>query len=292
MVVKTTDSLARSKFTAHHLQQFISKVLWYVTLTALGFIFSLPFFWMVSSSLKIEADVWLYPPKWIPNPVLWENYPKALTLMNFPRLLANTLFLVTVGTFGVVLSSSWIAYGFARFRFRGRDAVFVILLSTMMLPGQVTMVPLYILYKQLGWLNTYLPLLVPAYFGGAFYIFLLRQFMATIPTELDDAAKIDGCGYIGIWWRIILPLIKPALATVTVFSVIYGWNDFLWPLIILNDSELFNLSLGLATFRGLYSTQWNYLMAASVVVLTPCLILYFVAQRFIVEGITLTGLKG
>ena len=154
------------------------------------------------------------------------------------------------------------------------------------------MVSFYILYKELGWLNTYLLLLVPAFFGGVFYIFLLRQFMATIPTELDDAAKIDGCGYIGIWWRILLPLIKPALATVTVFSVIYGWNDFLWPLIVLNDSELFNLSLGLATFRGLYSTQWSYLMAASVVVLMPCLILYFIAQRFIVEGITLTGLKG
>jgi ABC-type glycerol-3-phosphate transport system permease component len=144
----------------------------------------------------------------------------------------------------------------------------------------------------LKWLNTYLPLLVPAFFGHAFYIFLLRQFFLTIPTELDDAAKIDGCGYIGIWWRILLPLAKPALATVTVFSIIAGWNDFLWPLIILNDAELFNLQLGLASFRGIYNVRWGYLMAASVVVLLPTLVMYFLMQRFIVEGITLTGLKG
>ncbi|MCL5996114.1 MAG: carbohydrate ABC transporter permease [Chloroflexi bacterium] len=273
-------------------QKTIGKITWYVVLTVLGMVFSLPFFWMLSSSLKVEADIWIYPPAWIPNPIVWENYPNGLELMHFPRLLANTLFLVVVGTFGILLSSTWVVYGFTRFRFRGRDSLFVLLLSTMMLPAQVTMVPLFIMYKNLSWLNTYLPLLVPAFFGSAFYIFLLRQFFATIPTELDDAAKIDGCGYISIWWRIMLPLAKPALATVTVFSVIAGWNDFLWPLIVLNDGDKYNLALGLATFRGLYNTQWGYLMAASVVVLMPCLLLYFFAQRFIVEGITLTGLKG
>jgi ABC-type glycerol-3-phosphate transport system permease component len=290
-----TTTVRSSKVVAprvYRVRRTIGKVLWYVALTFLGILFALPFFWMLSSSLKVEADIWVYPPKWIPDPVVWENYPKALDLMNFPRLLFNTLFLVTVGTFGVVLSSTWVVYGFSRFRFKGRDALFVVLISTLMLPSQVTLVPLYILYKELGWLNTYLPLLVPAYFGSAFYIFLLRQFFLTIPTELDDAAKIDGCGYIGIWWRILLPLCKPALVTVIVFSVIFGWNDFLWPLIVLNDAQLFNLSLGLATFRGVYTTQWGFLMAASVVVLLPCLVLYFVAQRFIVEGIALTGLKG
>ncbi len=273
-------------------QHVLGRVLWYLVLAGFGVIFSLPFFWMLSSSLKVEADIWVYPPAWIPNPAMWENYPKALEMMNFPRLLANTLFLVTVGTFGILLSSTWIVYGFTRFRFRGRDAMFILLISTMMLPAQVTMVPLFILYQKANWLNTYLPLLVPAFFGGAFYIFLLRQFFLTIPTELDDAAKIDGCGYIGIWWRIMLPLAKPAIATVTVFSVIFGWNDFLWPLIILNDGAKYNLALGLATFVGLYNTQWGYLMAASVTVLVPCLVLYFFAQRFIVEGIALTGLKG
>jgi ABC-type glycerol-3-phosphate transport system permease component len=276
----------------YRVRKLLGKTIWYVVLTGFGVIFSLPFFWMLSSSLKVESDIWVYPPTWIPNPILWQNYPEGLALMNFPRLLGNTLFLVVVGTFGILLSSTWVVYGFTRFRFRGRDSIFMLLLATMMLPAQVTMVPLFIMYKNMGWLNTYLPLLVPAFFGGAFYIFLLRQFFLTIPTELDDAAKIDGCGYIGIWWRIMLPLAKPALATVTVFSVIAGWNDFLWPLIILNDGDKYNLALGLATFKGLYTTQWNYLMAASVVVLLPCLLLYFFAQRFIVEGITMTGLKG
>ena len=276
----------------YRIRRALGKVSWYVVLTFLSIAFSLPFFWMLSSSLKLEADIWLYPPKWLPDPILWENYPKALEMMHFPRLLFNTLFLVCVGTFGIMLSSTWVVYGFTRFRFKGRDTVFLILLATMMLPGQVTMVPLYIMYKELGWLNTYLPLLVPAFFGSAFFIFLLRQFFGTIPVELDDAAKIDGCGYIGIWWRILLPLCKPALVTVFVFSVLNGWNDFLWPLIILNDGEKFNLALGLATFRGLYQTQWGYLMAASIVVLLPMLILYFGAQRLIVEGIALTGIKG
>ena len=162
----------------------------------------------------------------------------------------------------------------------------------MMIPGQVTMIPTFILFRELNWLNTYKPLLVPALFGSPFYIFLLRQFFMTIPTELDDAAKIDGCSYVGIWWRILLPLTKPALATVTVFSVIYGWNDFLWPLIVLNDETKFNLSLGLSTFRGVYQVKWSYLMAASVVTLLPCIALYFFAQRYIIEGVTLTGLKG
>jgi ABC-type glycerol-3-phosphate transport system permease component len=285
-------SVIRYSHARYRLRKIFGKVLWYVVLTSFGVIFTLPFFWMLSSSLKVESDIWVYPPMWIPNPILWQNYPEGLALMNFARLLGNTLFLVIVGTFGILLSSTWVVYGFTRFHFRGRDGTFMLLLATMMLPAQVTMVPLFIMYKNLGWLNTYLPLLVPAFFGGAFYIFLLRQFFATIPTELDDAAKIDGCGYIGIWWRIMLPLAKPALATVTVFSVIAGWNDFLWPLIILNDGDKYNLALGLATFRGLYTTQWNYLMAASVVVLLPCLLLYFFAQRFIVEGITTTGLKG
>jgi ABC-type glycerol-3-phosphate transport system permease component len=293
MATTTATTVRASRAPSiYRVRRTLGKVSWYIVLTLLGIVFSLPFFWMLSSSLKVEADIWLYPPKWIPDPALWENYPKALELMKFPRLLFNTLFLVIVGTFGVMLSSTWVVYGFTRFRFKGRDALFIVLLSTMMLPSQVTMVPLYIMYKELDWLNTYLPLLVPAFFGSAFYIFLLRQFFATIPTELDDAAKIDGCGYIGIWWRILLPLCKPALVTVFVFSFMHGWNDFLWPLIILNDAELFNLSLGLATFRGLYSTQWGYLMAASVVVLLPALALYFFAQRLIVEGIALTGIKG
>lgn len=282
----------RTAGISYRLRKTFGQVLWYTALTGLGIVFSLPFFWMLSSSLKIEARIWIYPPQWMPNPVLWSNYPEALELMDFGRALGNTVFLTGVGTLAIVLSSSWIVYGFARFRFPGKGVIFMVLLSTMMLPAQVTMIPRFIMFKELGWLNTYLPLLVPAAFGDAFYIFLLRQFFMTIPSELDDAAKIDGCSYIGIWWRIMLPLSKPALATVTVFSVIRGWNDFLWPLIVLNDEEKFNLALSLATFRGLYQVRWGHLMAASLVTLLPMIVLYFFAQRYVVEGITLTGLKG
>lgn len=286
------DSVALQTLDGLRARRIASATICYILLTGLGILFSLPFVWMLSSSLKTEADIWLYPPQWIPNPVLWSNYPEALRLMQFPRLLYNTLYVTLISMTGVLFSCSWVVYGFARFRFPGRDILFLLLLSTMMLPAQVTMIPVFIMFREFGWLNTFRPLIVPSYFGNAFFIFLLRQFYMTIPTELDDAAKIDGCNYIGIWWRIILPLCKPALATVSIFSFIGHWNDFLWPLIILNDQSKFTLTLGLATFRGLYHTQWDYLMAASVVILFPCVAIYFLAQRYFIEGITLTGLHG
>ncbi len=269
-----------------------ADALTYLALTGLSVLFALPFLWMLSASLKIEADIWNYPPEWIPNPVRAANYPEALSLMNFPRLLYNTVFITALSMVGTLLSCTWIVYGFARFRFPGRDFFFMLLLATMMLPAQVTMIPLFILFRELNWLNTFLPLIVPSFFGNAFFIFLLRQFFMTIPTELDDAAKIDGCSYIGIWWRILLPLIKPALAAVAIFTFIGNWNEFLGPLIYLNDEAKFTLTLGLATFRGVYSTQWALLMAASVVVLLPCLIVFFLAQKQFVEGITFAGLQG
>jgi multiple sugar transport system permease protein len=270
----------------------LSNAFFYAILTGLGILFALPFLWMLSASLKVEADIWIYPPEWIPNPVIWANYPEALALMKFPRLLSNTLLITALSMFGTLLSCTWVVYGFARFRFPGRDFFFVLLLATLMLPAQVTMIPLFILFRELNWLNTFLPLIVPAFFGNAFFIFLLRQFFMTIPTELDDAAKIDGCSYVGIWWRILLPLTKPALATVAIFTFIGNWNDFLYPLIYLNDESKFTLTLGLATFRGVYTTQWAFLMAASVVVLLPCLIVFFLAQQQFVEGITFAGLQG
>ena len=290
--VQITDEAAAKRKSRRKTIEKIWLVTLQVLLTLFLISFLVPALWMVSSSLKIEARIWIYPPQWLPNPVMWSNYPEALRQMNFLPLLRNTVYLTGVGTLMVVVSSSWISYGFARFHFPGREALFVVLLSTMMIPGQVTMIPSFIMYRELNWLNTYKPILVPALFGSPFYIFLLRQFFLTIPTELDDAAKIDGCSYIGIWWRILVPLTMPALATVTVFSVIYGWNDFLWPLIILNDEAKFNLSLALATFRGVYHVQWGLLMAASVVVLLPCVALYFFAQRYIIEGVTLPGLNG
>lgn len=285
-------SVVTHTLSGQRTRQALSATVAYVLLTVLGIVFSVPFLWMLSSSLKVEADIWYYPPRWIPDPIVWSNYPEALQFMHFPSLLYNTLFITATSMAGVLLSCSLVVYGFARFRFPARDVLFVILLSTMMLPAQVTMIPMFIIYRELGWLNTYKPLIVPSFFGNAFFIFLLRQFVMTIPTELDDAAKIDGCSYIGIWWRIILPLSKPALATVAIFSFIGNWNDYLWPLICLNDTDKFTLALGLARFRGLYYTQWGYLMAASVVILSPCVAIYFFAQRYFVEGITLSGLHG
>lgn len=279
-------------WTQRRARTTLANTLAYALLTGLGILFALPFLWMLSASLKVEADIWIYPPEWIPDPALWSNYPEALALMKFPQLLYNTLVITGLSMIGTLLSCTWVVYGFARFRFPGRDFFFVLLLATLMLPAQVTLIPLFILFRELNWLNTFLPLIVPAFFGNAFFIFLLRQFFMTIPTELDDAAKIDGCSYIGIWWRILLPLTKPALATVAIFVFIGNWNEFLGPLIYLNDESKFTLTLGLATFRGVYSTQWAYLMAASVVVLLPCLVVFFLAQRQFVEGITFAGLQG
>ena len=206
------------------------------------------------------------------------------------QILSIITFATMVGT---LLSSSIVAYGFARLRARGRDVLFMILLSTMMIPPQVTMIPVFALFKLLNWTDTFKPLIIPNFFGGAFFIFLLRQFYMTIPIELDDAAKIDGCSYLGIFSRIILPLTKPALATVAIFSFMWSWNDFMDPLIYLNSRDKLTLTLALNRFTGMYGmTAWNLLMAASLVVALPCFVLFFFAQRYFIQGIVVTGLKG
>lgn len=254
---------------------------------------SFPFFWLVTSSLKTPANIWLFPPQWIPSPFAWDNYSGALTSMPFHLFFRNTLIITLADEIGILLTASLSAYGFARLRFKGRDVVFIILLSTMMLPWSVTMIPRYIIFKYLGWLDTFLPLVVPNWFGGGmFNIFLLRQFFRTIPRELSDAARIDGCGEFRIYWSIILPLAKPALTTVAIFTFMNAWNDFMGPLIYLTSPNNRTLSLGLAAFRDLYSTQWNYLMSASTVVIIPVIVVFFVAQRYFVQGIVLSGLKG
>jgi multiple sugar transport system permease protein len=253
----------------------------------------LPFIWMVSTSLKQTSQIWVFPPQWIPDPVVWQNYVEALTILPFERYAFNTLLITVVTTVGVVLSSSLCAYGFARIQFPGRDLIFMIVLTAIMIPYAVLLIPHYVMFRTLGWIDTYLPLTVPVWFGGgAFNIFLLRQFFRTIPSELSDAARIDGATEFGIYWRIVLPLAQPALATVAIFTVLNTWNDFLGPLVYISSQDKFTLSLGLAQFRGLYATQWQYLMAASTVVIAPTLALFFLAQRYFVQGITLTGIKG
>ena len=253
---------------------------------------AMPFLWLVSSALKDPVNIWLFPPQWIPSPARWRNFSEALTSAPFHIYARTTLGIVAANEVGILISSSLAAYGFARLRFPGRDLIFMILLSTIMLPWAVVMVPNYIIFRQLGWLDTPLPLIVPHWFGGgAFNIFLLRQFFRTLPADLSDAARIDGCGELGIYARIILPLARPALAAVAIFTFLTHWNDFMAPLIYLSKPSTLTLSLGLTAFRDVYSTQWNYLMAASAVVVVPSVLIFFFAQRHFVQGIAMTGIR-
>lgn len=256
-------------------------------------IMMLPFVWLVSTSLKGQAQVFRYPPEWIPDPVRWRNYSEALTAMPFLRFVGNTLVITIANMIGTLLTASLAAYGFARLRFPGRDVIFMVLLSTLMLPFAVVMIPRYIEFRYLGWIDTWLPLIVPNFFGGSvFFIFLLRQFFRTIPRDLSDAARMDGASEFRIYWQIIMPLSRPALVVVAIFTFLDSWNDFLAPLIYLSTPEKFTIALGLASFQGLYSTQWNLLMAASTVMILPALALFFLAQRYFVQGVVLTGIKG
>jgi len=248
---------------------------------------------MLSTSLTDASRVIVKNREWIPHPVVWSNYKKALTVLPFHLFLKNTLIITICCIIGQLLSASLVAFGFSRMRFPGRDALFILVLSTMMLPAQVTQIPTFILFTHLRWIDTLKPLIVPAFFGGgAFFIFLLRQFFMTIPSELEDAARIDGCSPFGIYCNVALPLSKPALATVAVFSFMHHWNDFMGPLIYIQSMENKTLALGLNSFKGLHGTEYHLLMAASVSVLLPVLVIFFCAQKYFVRGIVLSGLKG
>jgi multiple sugar transport system permease protein len=255
-------------------------------------LFLLPLFWMISSSLKPNYQVLEFPPRWLPNPVHWANYPEALTYVPFGRYALNTLVIALLTIAGHVFSCTLVAYGFARLNAPGKEPLFVVLLATMMLPYPVTMIPIYIGFKTLGWVNSILPLVVPAFFGSPFYIFLLRQFFLTIPRDFEDAARMDGANTLQIIWHVLLPVVRPAIATVAVFSFQAAWTDFLPPLIYLHDQTKYTISLGLSFFRSSYDVRWNYLMAASLVTMVPVVVVFFVAQRSFIEGITLTGIKG
>lgn len=258
-----------------------------------GVILLAPFAWLISGSLKEPGQIFVLPPVWIPNPVRFDNYPRALTILPFHLFFRNTMIVASMEVLGTVLSSTLVGYGFARLRFPGRNFLFVLLLSTMMLPWIVTLIPRFILFKLLGWVDTLLPLFVPAFFGGSpFYIFLTRQFFMTIPFEIEEAARVDGAHYWRIWWQIMLPLSKPLLATIVIFTFIHAWNDFMGPLVFLNSMDRRTVALGLATFKGLYSTEWNLMMAASTVATLPILILFFFCQRYFMRGIVMTGLAG
>jgi ABC-type glycerol-3-phosphate transport system permease component len=254
--------------------------------------FLLPFLWMFSASLKASNEIFLFPPKWIPSPLHWENYTEALALAPFGLYLRNTLFITLGNMTGNLVSCTLAAYGFARLRGRGKNFLFLLMLGTIMLPNWVTLIPQYVMFSSIGWSNSFAPLMVPAWFGWPFFIFLLRQFFMTIPRELEEAARLDGASHFGIFWRIILPLSKPALATVAVLAFIGNWNNFLTPLIYLRDTNLHTLAIAINRFRGQYAIYYNYMMAVSVLVVIPVIIIFFIFQRYLIQGIVTTGSKG
>jgi ABC-type glycerol-3-phosphate transport system permease component len=284
---------AQAQQRMRQVQRFFLYVL--AIVCAIGF--SVPFLWTIGTSLKPLTDLYTYPPTFVPTVPRWENYSDVFTLAPFATFLWNTVIVTALAVFGQTLSAAVVAFGFARFRFPGRDILFVVVLATMMLPWHVTIVPSFLLYSRLGWINTFLPLVVPSFFGGgAFYIFLLRQFFLTLPRDLDEAAKIDGANSVQIFLRIILPLAKVALATVAIFAFIEHWNEFIGPLIFLNSPEKFTVAIGLRYFIVTPFTgdepREAILMAASLIVALPPLLLFFAAQKYFVQGIVTTGMKG
>jgi multiple sugar transport system permease protein len=268
------------------------KVLGYATLIAVALILVLPLYWMLSTALKDEMQTFAIPPTWSPNPIQWQNFAQVFQEVPFGRFIFNTFILVGLNILGELFAVTLVAYGFARVRFPGRSILFLLMLSTLMIPYQVTLVPRFILFSKLGWINTYLPLTVPAFTGSSFLIFLVRQYMMSIPFDLDEAAYIDGASRLQVFWHIILPLSRPALMLVIVFTFVGVWNDFLQPLLYLNDPNLFTVSLGLSFFQDTRSTNWNLLMAGSLLATIPPLLLFFFAQRQLIGGISIEGLKG
>lgn len=255
----------------------------------------LPFLWMVATSLKELSAIYVQPKNWIqmfiPTSFLWQNYLKAFQVVPFARFYLNSIFVAVCVTLGQVLTSSFAAYAFARLQFPGRDKIFFAYLATMMIPGSVTMIPVFILMRLFNWVDTYRALVIPAIFT-AYGTFMLRQFFMTLPRDLEDAAKIDGCGFFGIYWKIILPLSRPAMATLTTFTFMGNWGSFMWPLLVTNTLEMRTLPIGLESFKTLYSTDWNLLMAGSVMVMLPIIIIFIFNQRYFIEGVKLTGIKG
>ncbi len=269
----------------------IPRALLVVALLVLTLTFALPFYWLLSTAVKTPAQLFTFPPIWVPTEPQWSNFGNAMGFFPFGQYLFNTLTICGATVIGTLLSNSLIAYGLSRIEWPGRNLVFILLLGTLLLPFQVTLIPLFIMFAHIGWVDTYLPLVVPAFFGNAFFMFLLRQFFLGIPRELGEAVRIDGGSELTIFWRIVLPLSKSALAVVALFAFINAWNDFLGPLVYLRTQSKYTLAIGLSTFLGEYGSQWSWLMAASALVFIPIVILFFFTQRLFIQGITFTGSK-
>jgi multiple sugar transport system permease protein len=273
-------------------RKWVPVTLQHLLLAGAALVMLVPFYWMLISSLKTNAQIFVQPVEWLPSPPRWSNYKDALTYpgFNFLRLLWNSVYYSGLTTIGTVISSAFVGYGLARFNFPGRNLLFGVTIATLIIPGVVTFIPTYVLFQKVGLLGSYAPLILPAFLGNAFWIFMLRQFFLGIPRELIDAARMDGANEFRIFWQIMLPLIKPALIVVAVFTLLTTWNDFFGPLIYLSDPDSYPLSLGLYAFRAQRSTEWAMLMAASVLVTIPVILLFSVGQRYFMTGIKTTGL--
>lgn len=270
----------------------INRILLWIIVLSLCLISLFPFFWMVRSSLMTKTEIFGTPMKWWPQEVQWQNYRQAMTQVTFGRFFLNSLFLVAVNILGKLLSSSLVAFGFSRIEFAGKKIWFALVIATMMIPWSVLLIPQFMLWNVVGFYNTYVPLTLPAFFLDGFYIFLLRQFFSTLPRDYDEAAILDGASYFTIYSRIILPLCKPALLTVCVFTYMNTWNDFIGPMIYLKDPKMSTVSLGLQMFISQYTTEWHLMMAAATVAVAPMIVMFFFAQRYFIEGMTFSGIKG
>jgi multiple sugar transport system permease protein len=287
-----TTATKRTGFWTRRTRGVVREIFTHIALLPIAVIFLLPFLWMLSTSLKTDQQLFAYPPIWIPNPFNWANYPNAVTYIDFFLYLRNTVTIAVFATIGALISCSMVAYSLARIPWPGRNILFIATIATLMIPFQVTLIPLFLVFRNLGWVGDFRPLIVPHFFGGALYIFLLRQFFMTIPMELSEAARMDGASEFRIYWAIILPLAKPALATVAIFEFIARWRDYLGPLIYLSDQDLYTLSLGLHQYSSQYGREWGLLMAASVLITLPIILLFFFLQKTFVQGVALTGIKG
>lgn len=295
-MVETTSSVTKAEstpktkhFKSRKRQKKIGKIITYILLIAISIILISPLLWMVFTSLKPMNEIVKYPPTFFPESIEWSNYTTTVNAFPFFHYMKNTLFITFFVVLGNVVSNSFIAYGFAKISFPGKNVFFSLVLATMMVPGFVTMIPQYILFTKLGWVGTYLPLIVPSFFGSAFNIFLMRQFYMSINNELIEAAQIDGANHIYIWSHLMIPLTKPALITIGIQSFNGAWNDFLGPLLYIHDEDMYTLQIGLQTFQNQSTTQWNYLMAGATLVMIPTVLLFFFAQKYFIEGMDLTG---
>lgn len=269
----------------------LGRLLVVIVMICLSIVMIMPFLWMISTSLKRPGAVFAYPPQWVPHPIDASSYKRIFEVIPFGRFYLNSFFVATSATLLQLATCSMAAYAFARLRFPGRDTLFLGYLATLMVPGQVTIIPNFIIMRYLRWIDTYQALILPNAFS-AFGTFMLRQFFLTIPRELEEAARIDGCAYFGVYSRVILPLSKPAISALAVFAFVGQWNSFLWPLIVTNSVEMNTLTVGLRTLQGQYNTEWTLLMAGAVLALLPMLVLFMLSQRSFVKGITLTGMGG